>query len=178
MRIGIGYDLHRLVEGRPLILGGVRIPYEKGLEGHSDADALAHAVIDALLGAAALGNIGRMFPDNDPRYKDANSLDLLDQAVLAVGKKGYIVVNADATIIAEAPKLNPYLDQMRHNLAARLGVWSSDQVSVKAKTNEGVGPEGRGEAISVQAVALLYPTVTYKGKSARDGLRWLLRRFR
>lgn len=176
-RIGIGYDLHRLVEGRPLILGGVRIPYEKGLAGHSDADALAHAVIDALLGAAGLGNIGRMFPDDDPQYKDANSLDLLDQAILAVGKKGYIVVNVDANIIAEAPKLDPYLDQMRDNLATRLGVLPG-QVSVKAKTNEGVGPEGRGEAISVQAVALLHPTVTYKGKSARDGVRWLLRRLR
>ena len=154
MRIGIGYDLHRLVEGRPLILGGVNIPYEKGLAGHSDADALAHAIIDALLGAAALGNIGRMFPDNDPKFKDADSLELLEQAVRAVGERGYLVVNVDANIIAQAPKLNPYLDQMRDNLAARLRV-SPDQVSVKAKTNEGVGPEGRREAISVQAVALL-----------------------
>jgi len=154
MRIGIGYDVHRLVEGRPLILGGVRIPYEKGLEGHSDADALAHAVIDALLGAAGLGNIGRMFPDDDPRFKDADSLGLLEQAARAVGERGYAVVNVDANIIAQAPKLNPYLDQMRDNLAIRLGV-SPGHVSVKAKTNEGVGPEGRGEAISVQAVALL-----------------------
>jgi 2-C-methyl-D-erythritol 2,4-cyclodiphosphate synthase len=154
MRIGIGYDLHRLVEGRPLILGGVNVPYEKGLDGHSDADALAHAVIDALLGAAALGNIGRMFPDNDPKYKDADSLKLLEQAARAVGERGYAVVNVDANIVAQAPKLNPYLDRMRDNLAARLRV-SPDQVSVKAKTNEGVGPEGRGEAISVQAVALL-----------------------
>jgi len=156
MRIGIGYDVHRLVEGRPLILGGVRIPYEKGLDGHSDADALAHAVIDALLGAAALGNIGRMFPDNDPKFKDADSLELLEQAASAVGERGYAVVNVDANIIAQAPKLDPYLDQMRDNLAARLGVLPG-QVSVKAKTNEGVGPEGRGEAISVQAVALLQP---------------------
>ena len=156
MRIGIGYDVHRLVEGRPLILGGVRIPYEKGLDGHSDADALAHAVIDALLGAAALGNIGRMFPDDDPRFKDADSLELLEQAASAVGERGYAVVNVDANIIAQAPKLDPYLDQMRDNLAARLGVLPG-QVSVKAKTNEGVGPEGRGEAISVQAVALLQP---------------------
>ena len=156
MRIGSGYDVHRLVEGRPLILGGVRIPYEKGLDGHSDADALAHAVIDALLGAAALGNIGRMFPDNDPKFKDADSLELLEQAASAVGERGYAVVNVDANIIAQAPKLDPYLDQMRDNLAARLGVLPG-QVSVKAKTNEGVGPEGRGEAISVQAVALLQP---------------------
>ncbi|MCX5771869.1 MAG: 2-C-methyl-D-erythritol 2,4-cyclodiphosphate synthase [Candidatus Hydrogenedentes bacterium] len=154
MRIGIGYDLHRLVEGRPLILGGVRIPFEKGLDGHSDADALAHAVIDALLGAAGLGNIGRMFPDNDPQFKDADSLGLLEQAARAVGEKGYSVVNVDTNVIAQAPKLNSYLDQMRDNLAARLRV-SPWQVSIKAKTNESVGPEGRGEAISVQAVALL-----------------------
>lgn len=154
MRIGIGYDLHRLVEGRALILGGVNIPHDKGLDGHSDADALAHAVIDALLGAAALGNIGWMFPDNDPRYKDVDSLRLLEEAAQAVGDAGYAVVNIDANIVAQAPKLNPYLDAMRDNLAARLGV-APGQVSVKAKTNEGVGPEGRGEAISVQAVALL-----------------------
>lgn len=154
MRIGLGYDLHRLVPGRPLKLGGVQIPNERGLSGHSDADALAHAVIDALLGAAALGNIGQMFPDTDPKFKDADSLQLLDQAVRAVGERGYTVVNIDTNIIAQAPKLNPYLDQMRDNLAARLGV-APDQVSVKAKTNEGVGPEGRGEAISVQAIALL-----------------------
>jgi 2-C-methyl-D-erythritol 2,4-cyclodiphosphate synthase len=154
MRIGIGYDLHRLVEGRPLILGGVTIPFEKGLDGHSDADALAHAVIDALLGAAALDNIGRMFPDNDPKYKDADSLHLLEQAMRAVGERGYAVVNIDANIVAQAPKLNPYLDRMRDNLAVRLRV-SPGQVSVKAKTNEGLGPEGRGEAISVQVIALL-----------------------
>lgn len=154
MRIGIGYDLHRLVEGRPLILGGVRVPHEKGLDGHSDADALAHAVIDALLGAAALGNIGRMFPNDDPRYKDADSLRLLEEAMRAVGESGYSVVNIDTNIIAQAPKLNPYLDQMRNNLATRLRI-APDQVSVKVKTNEGVGPEGRGEAITVQAVALL-----------------------
>lgn len=154
MRIGIGYDLHRLVEGRALILGGVNIPHNRGLSGHSDADALAHAVMDALLGAAALGNIGRMFPDTDPRYKDADSLRLLEETARTVKAAGYAVVNIDANIVAQAPRLNPYLEQMRDNLAARLGV-SPGQVSVKAKTNEGVGPEGRGEAISVQAVALL-----------------------
>jgi len=154
MRIGIGYDLHRLVEGRPLILGGVKIPHHKGLRGHSDADALAHAVIDALLGAAALGNIGQMFPDNDPRYKDADSMQLLQQAAQKVGERGYAVLNIDANIIAETPKLNPYLDRMRENLAKKLRI-VPENVSIKAKTNEGVGPEGREEAISVQAVALV-----------------------
>jgi len=153
-RIGTGYDLHRLEEGRPLILGGVTVPHTKGLTGHSDADALAHAIIDALLGAAALGNIGQLFPDDDPRYKDADSLGLLEETRTRVNASGYAIVNLDATIVAEKPKLNPHLDAMRANVARCLQVDVS-VVSVKAKTNEGVGPEGRGEAISVQAVALI-----------------------
>lgn len=154
MRIGIGYDLHRLVERRPLILGGVKIDYAKGLAGHSDADALVHAVIDALLGAAALGNIGSHFPDMDERYEDVDSLVLLDETVRLIREAGYEIGNVDANIIAQAPRLGPHLDAMRDILARRMGI-SAGQVSVKAKTNEEVGPEGRGEAISTQAVALL-----------------------
>lgn len=154
MRIGTGYDLHRLEAGLPLILGGVRIAHSKGLSGHSDGDALAHAVIDALLGAAALGNIGRLFPDTDPQYEGADSLDLLARAGARIKKGGYSIVNIDATIIAQEPKLDPHLDEMRDNLARGLEI-AAGRVSVKAKTNEGVGPEGRGEAISVHAAALL-----------------------
>lgn len=154
IRIGTGYDLHRLEPGRPLILGGVTIPFEKGLAGHSDADALAHAIIDALLGAAALGNIGQHFPDTDPKWKNADSLKLLRQTVTLLRRSHYDIVNIDATIVAQAPKLNPVLDKIRVNLADSLDL-GLDRVSVKAKTNEGVGPEGRGDAISVQAVALI-----------------------
>lgn len=154
MRIGTGYDLHRLQVGLPLILGGLRLTFPKGLAGHSDGDALAHAVTDALLGAAALGNIGRHFPDTDPQYGGADSLELLEKAVAMVLEAGFSVSNVDATIIAEAPKLDPHLDAMCENLARCVGV-AADRVSVKAKTNEGLGPEGRGEAISVHAVALL-----------------------
>lgn len=154
LRIGTGYDLHRLAEGRPLILGGVTIPHDTGFDAHSDGDVLAHAVIDALLGAAAAGNIGLLFPDTDPAYAGADSLELLYLAFAEVNKNGFSVVNIDATIIAETPKLNPYLGEMCANLADRLGVEVA-QVSVKAKTNEGVGPEGLGEAISAQAVVLL-----------------------
>jgi len=154
MRIGTGYDLHRLVEGRALVMGGVTIPHEKGLLGHSDADVLAHAVIDALLGAAALGNIGQHFPDTDARYRGADSMTLLAAVVEKLREAGYGVVNVDATVVAEAPKLGPYLDAMRAKLGAALDV-GTEGVSVKAKTNEGVGPEGRGEAISAQAVALI-----------------------
>ncbi|MBI5090838.1 MAG: 2-C-methyl-D-erythritol 2,4-cyclodiphosphate synthase [Candidatus Hydrogenedentes bacterium] len=155
MRIGLGYDLHRLVEGRPLILGGIHVPFEKGLEGHSDADALAHAITDALLGAAALGNIGQHFPDTDPAYKNADSMHLLAETARLIHDSGYRIVNIDSNIIAQRPKLNPYLDAMREALALRLGV-KVEQVSVKAKTNEGVGPEGRGEAIRTEAIALLH----------------------
>jgi 2-C-methyl-D-erythritol 2,4-cyclodiphosphate synthase len=154
MRVGLGYDLHRLVEGRPLILGGVVVPHERGLHGHSDADALAHAITDALLGAAALGNIGQHFPDTDPRYKDADSIQLLRGAADLVRDAGYRIVNIDSNIIAQRPKLNPHLDAMRARLAECLGI-SIDQISVKAKTNEHVGPEGRGEAISTQAIVLI-----------------------
>ena len=154
MRVGIGYDLHRLEEGRPLILGGVHIPFEKGLAGHSDGDALAHAIADALLGAAALGDIGRHFPDTDPAYKDADSLALLRTIAEKVRAEGYAIVNIDANVIAQAPKLSPHIDAIRASLAACLEL-ELGLVSVKAKTNERVGPEGRGEAISVQAVALL-----------------------
>ncbi len=154
MRIGTGYDLHRLEEGLPLVLGGVTIPHAKGLRGHSDGDALAHAAIDALLGAAALGNIGRLFPDTDPQYEGADSIELLARVGGLVKDAGFSIVNIDATIIAQEPKLNPHLDAMRERLAGCLAI-APECVSVKAKTNEGVGPEGRGEAISVQAVALL-----------------------
>lgn len=154
VRIGQGYDLHRLEAGYPLILGGITIPHDKGMVGHSDADVLAHAITDALLGAANLGNIGRLFPDTDPAYKGADSLDLLGQAYARVREAGWVVGNIDATVVAEQPRLNPHLDAIRASLAETLGV-SVDAISVKPKTNEGVGPEGRKEAISVHAVALL-----------------------
>lgn len=154
IRVGIGYDIHRLEEGRALVLGGVSIPFEKGLSGHSDADALAHAVIDALLGAAALGNIGKHFPDTDPAYKNANSMELLSRTASLLFENGYLVANLDANIVAQRPSLSPYLDEMRDNLARTLRV-DRGRISVKAKTNEGVGPEGRGEAISVQAAVLI-----------------------
>lgn len=154
MRIGQGYDLHRLEAGRPLILGGVTIPHEKGLAGHSDADVLAHAITDALLGAVALGNIGQLFPDTDPEFKDADSLVLLQEAWRRVQNEGYRIVNIDSTIIAQRPKLNPHIEAIRASLATCLDI-SQAQISVKAKTNERVGPEGREEAISVHAIALL-----------------------
>ncbi|MCC6798235.1 MAG: 2-C-methyl-D-erythritol 2,4-cyclodiphosphate synthase [Candidatus Hydrogenedentes bacterium] len=154
IRVGLGYDLHRLVEGRPLILGGIAVPFEKGLEGHSDADALAHAITDALLGAAALGNIGQHFPDTDPRYKDADSIELLSHAAEMLRARGYRIVNIDSNIVAQRPKLNPHLDAMRARLSECLQI-DVGCISVKAKTNERVGPEGREEAISTQAIALI-----------------------
>jgi 2-C-methyl-D-erythritol 4-phosphate cytidylyltransferase/2-C-methyl-D-erythritol 2,4-cyclodiphosphate synthase len=154
LRIGTGYDLHRLVEGRRLILGGVVIPFEKGLAGHSDADAVCHAVTDALLGAAAAGDIGRHFPDTDPRWKDADSLMLLARATEMVAATGYAVVNVDVVVVAERPKLAPHVDAMRANLARVMGV-AVTQVALKGKTNEGVGSIGAGESIAVHAVALL-----------------------
>jgi len=153
-RAGIGYDLHRLVEGRPLVLGGVTIPFERGLAGHSDADAVCHAITDAMLGAAGAGDIGRHFPDTDPAWKDASSLDLLRRAAEIVARAGFEVGNVDATIIAERPKLAPFVGPMRERVAAALGV-AIDRVSIKGKTNEGVGELGRGEAIAVHAVALV-----------------------
>ena len=153
-RAGVGYDLHRLVEGRPLILGGVTIPFDLGLLGHSDADALCHAVTDAILGAVAAGDIGRHFPDTDPAWKGASSIDLLRRAAETVRGRGYEVGNVDATVIAERPKLAPYIDAMRARVADAIGI-AVDRVSLKGKTNEGVGALGRGEAIAVHAVALL-----------------------
>jgi 2-C-methyl-D-erythritol 4-phosphate cytidylyltransferase / 2-C-methyl-D-erythritol 2,4-cyclodiphosphate synthase len=154
MRIGNGYDLHKLVMGRPLILAGVTIPFELGLDGHSDADIVCHAVTDAVLGAANAGDIGRMFPDTDPQWKGADSIALLRGAAARVKEAGYRVSNVDVTVIAQKPKLLPYLDQMRANLAAALGVEVS-AVSVKGKTNEGVDSMGRGESMAAHAVALV-----------------------
>jgi len=153
-RVGTGYDLHRLVEGRPLILGGVTIPFERGPLGHSDADAICHAVIDALLGAAAAGDIGRHFPDTDPQWRGRSSLDLLRRAAAVVNERGYAASNVDVVVIAERPKLGPFIDKMRANVAGAIGIAVED-VSIKGKTNEGVGELGRGEAIAVHAVALL-----------------------
>jgi 2-C-methyl-D-erythritol 4-phosphate cytidylyltransferase/2-C-methyl-D-erythritol 2,4-cyclodiphosphate synthase len=151
-RAGVGYDSHRLVEGRPLILGGVTIPFERGLAGHSDADALCHAITDAILGAAGAGDIGRHFPDTDPAWKDASSIDLLKKAVAVVRERGFEVGNVDATVIAERPKLAPYSEAMRASLASAVGI-AVDRISVKGKTNEGLDAVGRGEAIVVHAVA-------------------------
>lgn len=154
IRVGIGYDLHRLVPDQPLILAGVRVPFERGLHGHSDADIVCHAVIDALLGAAGLGDVGQMFPDTEARWKDADSVALLREAVAAVVGQGYAVGNTDVTVIAERPKLLPYLAAMRANLASALGV-ETDRVSIKGKTNETVDAAGRGEAMACHAVALI-----------------------
>ncbi len=154
MRIGMGYDVHRLVEGRDLIIGGCKIPYEKGLLGHSDADVLLHAVMDALLGAAALGDIGKHFPDSDEKYKGADSLDLLKEVKKLLDKNGFEVENVDATIIAQAPKMRPYIDEMRINIAQALRIEMS-RVNVKATTEEGLGFTGTGEGISSQAICLL-----------------------
>ena len=154
MRVGTGYDVHRLVEGRELILGGVHIPYEKGLLGHSDADVLLHAIMDALLGAAAMGDIGQHFPDKDPRYEGADSSRLASCVAEMLKAEGWRIENVDATIIAQKPKLSPYRQQMRENTAKALGL-SVDQVSIKATTEEGLGFTGTGEGISVQAVALI-----------------------
>lgn len=154
MRIGQGYDVHRLVEGRDLILGGVRIPYEKGLLGHSDADVLVHAVMDALLGAAALGDIGQHFPDTDPEYKGISSIELLKRVGALLEEHGFMIENIDATIIAQRPKLLPYRPQMTENIAAALGL-SASRVSVKATTEEGLGFTGSGEGIASQAITLL-----------------------
>lgn len=153
-RIGIGYDSHRLVAGRPLILGGVTIAHERGLLGHSDADVLCHALCDALLGAAALGDIGQLFPDHDPQWQGADSTLLLAKVVALLKQKGWRVNNVDASIIAEAPRLARHLPAMRQRLAPLLGV-TIEQVSVKATTNEGMGAVGRGEGINVVAVATL-----------------------
>ena len=153
LRIGHGYDVHRLVEGRKLIIGGVEIPYEKGLLGHSDADVLLHAVSDALLGSAALGDIGCLFPDNDAKYEGADSLKLLAEVVKVLADKGFSIVNIDCTVIAQRPKMRPYIDGMRRNIAAACGI-SDEFVSVKATTEEGMGCTGAGEGIAAHAVCL------------------------
>lgn len=154
MRIGHGYDVHRLVEGRSLVLGGVRIPFEKGLDGHSDADVLTHAVMDALLGAAAMGDIGKLFPDTDDRYLGADSIALLREVDRRLTEAGYRLGNLDVTVIAQRPKLAPYINQMRQNLAAALRT-ELQNVSVKATTEEHLGFTGSGEGIAAHAVCLL-----------------------
>ncbi len=154
MRVGLGYDVHKLVEGRKLILGGVEIPYEKGLLGHSDADVLVHAIMDALLGAAGLGDIGRHFPDTDPKYKGADSMVLLKEVKGLLEKKLLFVGNIDATVIAQRPKLAPYIDDMRKNIAGVLEV-PEDCVNIKATTEEGLGFTGSGEGMSAQAICAL-----------------------
>lgn len=154
MRIGIGYDVHSLHPDRRLVLGGVEVPYDRGLMGHSDADVLLHAICDAMLGAAGLGDIGQHFPDTDPAYKDINSLLLLAQVNLRLGELGYRVNNIDSTIIAQEPRLSPYLETMKSNIASQLGI-SPTRVNVKATTTEKLGFEGRGEGISAQAIALI-----------------------
>ncbi len=154
MRIGKGYDVHALVEGRPLILGGVNIPFENGLLGHSDADVLLHAIMDALLGAAAKGDIGLHFPDTDERFKGADSLKLLRETGEIINEEGFLIENIDATIIAERPKMRPHIDKMRENIAKTLDL-DMDQVNVKATTEEGMGFTGEGKGIAAEAVCLL-----------------------
>lgn len=155
MRIGMGYDVHRLTSGRDLIIGGVTIDYELGLLGHSDADVLLHAIMDAVLGAAALGDIGKHFPDTDPAYKGASSIRLMEHVRRITEEAGYRIGNVDATIIAQKPKMRPYIDEMRANIAKALGV-STSCINVKATTEEGLGFTGAGEGISAQAVCLLH----------------------
>ena len=154
MRVGMGYDVHRLTEDRDLILGGVKIDWEKGLLGHSDADVLIHAVMDALLGAAALGDIGKHFPDTDPKYEGISSIKLLEHVAELIAEKGYIVENIDATIIAQKPKMRPHIEQMEKNIAEALKI-SEDQINVKATTEEGLGFTGTEQGISAQAVCAL-----------------------
>lgn len=168
MRVGMGYDVHRLAEGRRLILGGVDIPYERGLLGHSDADVLLHAIMDALLGAAALGDIGKHFPDNDPAYEGISSLKLLEKVGGLLKEHAYFIGNIDATVIAQRPKLAPYREQMRRNIADTLGI-EIDQVSVKATTEEGLGFTGTGEGISAQAICLLETPEFYYDVRAGQG---------
>ena len=154
-RIGQGYDVHRLVEGRALMLGGVAVPYDRGLLGHSDADVLLHALMDALLGAAALGDIGHLFPDTDPRYAGADSRALLREVAAVLARNGFAVGNVDATLVAQRPRIAPYVPRMRENIAADLGL-PLDAVSVKATTEEGLGFTGSGEAMAAHAVALVW----------------------
>ncbi len=160
MRVGFGYDVHRLVEDRDLILGGIKIPYEKGLLGHSDADVLLHAIMDALLGAAALGDIGRHFPDTDPAYKGISSLRLLEHVRELLYQESYQIVNLDATIIAQRPKMAPYIPQMVIQIAKTLQI-EENQVNIKATTEEGLGFTGNGEGISAQAICAIMPITAY-----------------
>lgn len=160
MRVGMGYDVHRLVEGRDLIVGGVKIPHTLGLLGHSDADVLLHAIMDALLGAAGLGDIGKHFPDTDPQYKGASSMKLLEHVAKLIEEKGYVVENIDATIIAQRPKMRPHIEQMEQNVAGALHI-STEQVNIKATTEEGLGFTGTEEGISSQAICAL--TSIYEG---------------
>ena len=167
VRVGLGYDVHKLVEGRDLILGGVNIPYEKGLLGHSDADVLVHAIMDALLGAAALGDIGKHFPDNDEKYKGISSLKLLGYVGELLEEHLYVIENIDATIIAQRPKMLPHIPAMRENIAEVLGI-DVDQINVKATTEEGLGFTGTGEGISSQAVCLINSPREFATMSIED----------
>lgn len=168
MRVGMGYDVHRLVEGRKLILGGVEIPYEKGLLGHSDADVLIHAIMDALLGAAALGDIGKHFPDTDPQYKGISSVELLKHVAKLLDENNYVIENIDATVIAQRPKLRPYMEEMTKNIAGALGI-EENRVNLKATTEEGLGFTGTGEGMASQAICSLVGLMDYAG-SDRDAL--------
>lgn len=169
MRVGMGYDVHKLVEGRPLILGGVNIPYEKGLLGHSDADCLTHAIMDALLGAMAKGDIGKHFPDTDPKYEGADSLKLLEEVAHMLDKENYIVGNIDATIIAQKPKMAGYIADMVTNIANVLGI-EEGRVNIKATTEEGLGFTGAGEGISCQAICLLETVDNYVYRNVTTGI--------
>lgn len=168
MRVGMGYDVHRLTAGRKLILGGVEIPYGKGLLGHSDADVLVHAVMDALLGAAALGDIGKHFPDTDPEYEGVSSIRLLEHVGRLLDEKGYVIENIDATVVAQRPKMRPYIEQMRENIAIALRI-ETDQVNVKATTEEGLGFTGTGEGISSQAVCAVEKYTNYGSVDVTQG---------
>ena len=168
MRVGMGYDVHRLTAGRKLILGGVEIPYGKGLLGHSDADVPVHAVMDALLGAAALGDIGKHFPDTDPEYEGVSSIRLLEHVGRLLDEKGYVIENIDATIVAQRPKMRPYIEQMRENIATALRI-ETDQVNVKATTEEGLGFTGTGEGISSQAVCAVEKYTNYGSVDVTQG---------
>lgn len=169
MRIGMGYDVHRLAENRKMIIGGVEIPYEKGLLGHSDADVLLHAIMDALLGAAALGDIGKHFPDTDPAYEGISSMKLMEKVGQLLEDNRYVIENIDATIIAQKPKMRPYIDTMRENIAGALGI-ELFQVNVKATTEEGLGFTGAMEGISSQAICMLQrPAERYEQQAAYGG---------
>ena len=168
MRVGMGYDVHRLVEGRKLILGGVEIPYEKGLLGHSDADVLIHAIMDALLGAAALGDIGKRFPDTDAQYKGISSVELLKHVAKLLDENNYVIENIDATVIAQRPKLRPYMEEMTKNIAGALGI-EENRLNLKATTEEGLGFTGTGEGMASQAICSLVGLMDYAG-SDRDAL--------